>query len=54
MYRDLLVKQLKTYEDEFKYFMGIEEFPIYELHTKEVSGTIADAQGFEIIASASD
>lgn len=35
MYKNLLVKQLEAYEDEFKDFMGIEEFPIYELQTKE-------------------
>lgn len=51
MHRDLLVKQLKTYEDEFKHFMGIEEFPVYELQTQEASKTIADSQGFEIAAS---
>lgn len=51
MNRDLLVKQIKTYEDEFKDFMGIKEFPTYELQTKEASKIIADSQGFEVIAS---
>lgn len=53
MHRDLLVEQLKTYEDEFRVFMGIEEFPTYELETKEVSIIIADSQGFEVVASTS-
>lgn len=53
MYSDLLKKQLKTYEDEFKCFMGIKEFPLYELQTKEASKIIADTQGFEIAASTS-
>lgn len=53
MDRDLIVKQLKTYEDDYKDFMVIKEFPIYELQTQEASKTIADAQGFEIAASTS-
>lgn len=53
MNSDLSVKQLKTYEDEFKDFMGIKEFPIFELKTKEASLIIADSQGFEVLASAS-
>lgn len=53
MHRNLLIEQLKIYEDEFRVFMGIEEFPTYELQTKEVSITIADSQGFEVAASTS-
>jgi hypothetical protein len=53
MNRDLLVKHLKIYEDEFKHFMGIEEFPVFELQTQKASINIADSQGFEIAASTS-
>lgn len=53
MIRELLVKQLKTYEDEFKDFMDIKEFPTYQLCTKEVSTITADFKGFEAVASTS-
>lgn len=44
-------KQLKIYEEEFKSFMGIKVFPVYELQTKEVSLAIAKSQGFDFVAS---
>lgn len=53
VYRNILMKQLKAYEDEFIEFMGIEKFPAYELQTKEASTVIADSQGFEVAASTS-
>lgn len=51
--KDLLLNQLKQYEDEFKHFIGIEEFPEYQLLIKEASLDIAEAQGFEVAASTS-
>lgn len=53
MHRDSLQKQLKIYEDQFQYFMGIQKFPVYELQTKEASKFTADFRGFEVAASAS-
>lgn len=53
MHRDLLLKQLKIYEDQFQYFMGIKKFPVYELQTKEASKSTADYRGFEVAASTS-
>lgn len=47
-----ITSKLKIYEDEFKKFMGITQFPPYELHTKEVSLNLAEQQGYEVIASA--
>lgn len=48
-----LSKEIKKCEDEFKIFMGIDEFPIYELQTYEISQTIADERGYGVIANAS-
>lgn len=53
MHRDSLQKQLKIYEDQFQYFMGIQKFPVYELQTKEASKFTAEFRGFEVAASAS-
>lgn len=53
MQRDSLLKQLKIYEDQFQYFMGIQKFPVYELQTKEASKSTADIRGFEVVVSAS-
>lgn len=46
-----IAEQLNTYVDEYKSFMGIENFPKYCLKTKSVSLAVADAQGFEAVAS---
>lgn len=53
MHRDSLQKQLKIYEDQFQYFMGIQKFPVYELQTKKASKFTAEFRGFEVAASAS-
>lgn len=50
MNRDVLTKQIQVYEDEFIRFMGIKEFPVYELQTKEASKDVADDQGYEVVA----
>ena len=42
---------LKQYEREFKEFVGIKDFPIYQLTTKEVSLSVADSRGFDSAAS---
>lgn len=47
-----IAEQLNTYVDEYKVFMGIENFPKYNLQTKSVSLTTAGAQGFDAVASA--
>lgn len=52
MNKNPLIMRLKDFENDFKSFMGIEEFPTYELQTKEVSETIVAAQGFEVAAAA--
>lgn len=46
-----IVEQLNAYVDDYKAFMGIENFPQYSLQTKNVSLAIADAQGFDAVAS---
>lgn len=46
-----IAEQLNTYVDDYKAFMGIENFPQYNLQTKNVSLAIADAQGFDAVAS---
>lgn len=51
MNRDSIMMRLKNYENEFRTFMNIEKFPIYELHIKEVSQITADTQGFEVAAA---
>ena len=43
MPRDILMKTIKDYEDEFKKFIGANEFPAYELQTHEVSLEVADS-----------
>ena len=52
MMDDVLLKKLKLYEEDFKCFMGIEEFPDYDLQKKIASVAVADKQGFEVAASA--
>ena len=44
-------KQLALYEEEYKKFMGINQFPKYELQFKEVSLNVADKYGFDSVAS---
>lgn len=51
MNRESIIMQLKIYENEFRTFMNIEKFPVYELQTQEVSQNIADTQGFEVGAA---
>lgn len=53
MDKNLVIRQLELYEEDFKKIMGIERFPIYELQTKEASESIAKLQGFESAASTS-
>lgn len=48
-----LTKQLNMYAVEFRSFMRIKDFPQYEIETQEASVSLADAQGFESVASAS-
>lgn len=43
-------KKIRAYEEEFKNFMGIKEFPIYEIQTQEVTQTIVDSKGYGIAA----
>ncbi len=45
------VNKIKEYESKFKKFMGIESFPQYVLHTKEASFFLAEAQGYDSVAS---
>lgn len=45
------IAKIKEYESSFKKFMGINTFPQYTLHTKEVSLFVADAQGYDSVAS---
>ena len=52
MNKNPLNTQLKAFENDFKSFMNIENFPAYELQTKEVSETIAATQGFDVAAAA--
>ena len=52
VYKFLIEKQLCTYVDEYKNFMRIENFPRYNLQTREVSLSVAEAQGFDVVASA--
>lgn len=45
-------KQLMLYVEEYKAFIGINQFPQYTLQTHEASISTADSQGFEVAASA--
>lgn len=47
-----IIKQIDTYIDEYKDFMGIERFPEYTLKTHEAKISTADSQGYEIAAAA--
>lgn len=46
------VQRINTFVDEYKHFMGIEQFPSYVLQTKEVSYIMAELQGFDFVAQA--
>lgn len=48
-----ILEQLKNYETEFKSFMEIQEFPIYELELKNISMKEIDSNKYTSIASAS-
>lgn len=48
----LIEKKLAFYEEEYKKFMGINQFPKYELQFKEISLNIADKYGFDSVAFA--
>lgn len=50
MQRDILLKTIKDYENEFKKFIGAGEFPTYELQTYEVSLAVADTRGYDAAA----
>lgn len=52
MLRELWIAQLKKYEEEYQKFMLIDNFPKYEIETKEASIKTADSQGFDSIAAA--
>ena len=47
MLQNLSIEKIKIFENEFKQFMGIKDFPAYQLTTKEVSLAIADSCGFD-------
>ena len=49
---DLYMGIVKGFEAEFKQFMGITDFPAYQLTTKEVSLSLSDSQGYGCPASA--
>lgn len=51
MNRTNYITRIKEYESNFKKFMGIDAFPKYTLCTKEVSLWVADAQGYDSVAS---
>jgi len=51
MLQNLSIGKIKIFENEFKQFMGIKDFPAYQLTTKEVSLAIADSRGFDSAAS---
>ena len=53
MNRELMKKQVESYVDEYIRFMGIENFPAYDLLFKEVSLSKSISQGFEAPACAS-
>lgn len=44
-------KQLNVYINEYKDFMGIKQFPKYNLQTHKASISTADSQGFEVAAA---
>lgn len=48
----LIEQQLALYEEEYKKFMGTNQFPKYELQFKEVSLNVADNYGFDSVAFA--
>lgn len=51
MSQNLSIEKIKIFENEFIQFMGIKDFPAYQLTTKEVSLAIADSRGFDSAAS---
>ena len=53
MINKALAQRLKLYEEEFRNFMKIKDFPEYQIKTKEVSINVSDSCGFESAASAS-
>ena len=48
----LIEQQLALYEEEYKKFMGTNQFPKYELQFNEVSLNVADNYGFNSVAFA--
>lgn len=52
MIDDRVIEQIKSYEYEFKNFMGIDDFPTYNIQAKVASATTAQSQGFESVACA--
>lgn len=46
-----ITKKINTYIDEYKSFMGIDQFPEYTLKTHEARISTADSQGYEIAAA---
>lgn len=50
MNKQYIAKQIDTIVNEYIEFMGLVEFPTYQLQYKEVSLLKADAQGFDSIA----
>lgn len=53
MYKVLLRKQIDNYIDEYTDFVGIQNFPAYDLQFKAVSKSKADNQGYEVLACTS-
>lgn len=51
MLQNLSIEKIKRFENEFKQFMGLKDFPTYQLTTKEVSLAVADTRGFDSAAS---
>ena len=51
MFQNSSIEKIKIFESEFMQFVGIGDFPAYQLTTKEVSLAVADSRGFDSAAS---
>lgn len=51
MYNEMIIRKIQLYEENFKKFMGIADFPTYKLATKVASLSVADSRGFDSAAS---
>ena len=41
---------LTAYQNDYKRFMGIDKFPLFDVQTKQVSLVTADARGYDSAA----